>query len=121
MGAVAERGRLIPALVFIFAWATIVYCPVACWVWNVNGWAFNYGVLDYAGGGPVEIVSGMSALAYSMVLGRRQERMVFRLYLGSCRCYSSFRFHHSMGFNHSRYRCWCYLQFCYKNQVLDPN
>ncbi|KAH8586310.1 ammonium transporter-like protein [Bisporella sp. PMI_857] len=76
MGAVAERGRLIPALVFIFAWATLVYCPIACWVWNVNGWAFNYGVLDYAGGGPVEIGSGLTALAYSMVLGKRQEKMM---------------------------------------------
>lgn len=76
MGAVAERGRLLPAMVFVFFWATLVYCPVACWVWNVNGWAFNYGVMDYAGGGPVEIVSGMSALAYSMVLGRRKERMM---------------------------------------------
>jgi Amt family ammonium transporter len=76
MGAVAERGRLIPALVFIFLWATLVYCPIACWVWNINGWAFKYGVLDYAGGGPVEIASGMSALAYSMVLGKRQEKMM---------------------------------------------
>jgi len=76
VGATAERGRLIPMMVFIFFWATIVYCPVACWVWNVNGWAFKWGVLDYAGGGPVEIVSGMSALAYSMVLGRRQEKMM---------------------------------------------
>nr|UUS54184.1 ammonium transporter [Aspergillus oryzae] len=76
MGAVAERGRLLPAMVFVFVWATIVYCPLACWVWNVNGWAMNYGVLDYAGGGPVEIGSGFSALAYSMVLGRRQERMM---------------------------------------------
>jgi Amt family ammonium transporter len=76
MGAVAERGRLLPAMVFTFIWATIVYCPMVCWVWNVNGWAFKYGVLDYAGGGPVEIGSGMAALAYSMVLGRRQERMM---------------------------------------------
>ncbi|KAF7906326.1 hypothetical protein EAF00_000605 [Botryotinia globosa] len=76
VGAVAERGRLVPMMVFIFFWATIVYCPVACWVWNVNGWGFKYGVLDYAGGGPVEIVSGMSALAYSMVLGKRQEKMM---------------------------------------------
>ncbi len=75
-GAVAERGRLVPLMVFIFFWATLVYCPIACWVWNVNGWAFKYGVLDYAGGGPVEIVSGLSALAYSLVLGRRQERMM---------------------------------------------
>jgi Amt family ammonium transporter len=76
IGAIAERGRLIPSLVFTFFWATIVYCPIACWVWNVNGWAFKWGVFDYAGGGPVEIGSGMSALAYSWVLGRRQERMM---------------------------------------------
>lgn len=76
MGAVAERGRLLPAMVFTFIWATIVYCPLACWAWNVNGWGYAYGVMDYAGGGPVEIGSGLSALAYSMVLGRRQERMM---------------------------------------------
>lgn len=76
MGAVAERGRLIPAMVFTFWWATLVYCPITCWVWNANGWAYKYGVLDYAGGGPVEIASGCSALAYSMVLGKRQEKMM---------------------------------------------
>jgi len=74
MGAVAERGRLIPAMVFIFFWATIVYCPLACWAWNVNGWGYKYGVLDYAGGGPVEIGSGLSALAYSMVLANAKRR-----------------------------------------------
>ena len=76
MGAVAERGRLIPAMVFTFCWATLVYCPVACWAWNANGWFYKWDGYDYAGGGPVEIVSGMSALAYSMVLGRRQEKMM---------------------------------------------
>ncbi|KAI9767455.1 MAG: hypothetical protein M1840_005684 [Geoglossum simile] len=76
MGATAERGRVIPAMVFTFFWATLVYCPIACWAWNINGWGFKYGVLDYAGGGPVEIGSGMSALAYSLVLGRRQEKML---------------------------------------------
>ncbi|MCJ1399240.1 hypothetical protein MMC11_002442 [Xylographa trunciseda] len=76
VGAVAERGRLMPLMVFIFCWASVVYCPIACWAWNQNGWAFRYGVMDYAGGGPVEIGSGMSALAYSMVLGRRQEKMM---------------------------------------------
>ncbi|KAI9750325.1 MAG: hypothetical protein M4579_006520 [Chaenotheca gracillima] len=76
MGAVAERGRLVPAMVFVFCWATLVYNPIACWAWNINGWAYGYGVLDYAGGGPVEIGSGMSALAYSWVLGRRQEKMM---------------------------------------------
>lgn len=76
IGAVAERGRVFPAMVFCFFWLTLVYCPLAYWVWNVNGWAFNWGVLDYAGGGPVEIGSGLSALAYSWVLGRRQEKMM---------------------------------------------
>jgi len=76
VGAVAERGRVIPGMVFTFFWATLVYCPIAYWVWNTNGWAFKKGVLDYAGGAPVEIGSGMSALAYSWVLGRRNERMM---------------------------------------------
>lgn len=76
VGCVAERGRLIPMMVFIWLWATIVYCPVAYWAWNSNGWFFVWGGLDYAGGGPVEIVSGCTALAYSMVLGRRQEKMM---------------------------------------------
>jgi Amt family ammonium transporter len=76
VGAIAERGRVMPAMIFTFFWATLVYCPVAYWVWNANGWAFKYGVLDYAGGGPVEIGSGMSALAYSMILGRRNEKMM---------------------------------------------
>ncbi|KAL1732022.1 ammonium transporter AmtB-like domain-containing protein [Schizophyllum commune] len=73
MGAVAERGRVLPAMLFAFLWLTIVYCPLTCWVWNPNGWAFKYGVLDFAGGGPVEIGSGVGGLAYSWVLGRRRE------------------------------------------------
>lgn len=73
MGGVAERGRVMPAMVFAFLWATLVYCPVACWAWNVNGWGFKWGVLDYAGGGPVEIGSGVGGLALSWVLGRRSQ------------------------------------------------
>lgn len=76
VGAVAERGRVIPAMVFTFFWATLVYCPLAYWVWNANGWCFKLGVLDYAGGIPVEIGSGVSALAYSWVLGRRDDKMM---------------------------------------------
>ncbi|KAM7202168.1 ammonium transporter [Rhypophila sp. PSN 637] len=76
IGATAERGRVIPGMVFTFCWATLVYCPLACWAWNTNGWGFKYGVLDFAGGGPVEIGSGASALAYSWVLGRRNEKMM---------------------------------------------
>lgn len=76
IGSVAERGRVFPAMVFIFCWLTLVYCPLTFWVWCSNGWAFKWGVFDYAGGGPVEIGSGLSALAYSWVLGRRNERMM---------------------------------------------
>ncbi|CAG7854211.1 Ammonium transporter MEP3 [Serendipita indica DSM 11827] len=74
MGAIAERGRVMPAMLFVFVWVTLVYAPVACWVWNINGWAFKWGVADYAGGGPVEIGSGVGGLAYSWVIGRRHER-----------------------------------------------
>lgn len=76
MGAIAERGRLIPSLIFIFCWATLVYCPLAMWAWGLHGWGYTWGVMDYAGGGPVEIGSGLSALAYSWILGRRQEKMM---------------------------------------------
>ncbi|KAF7320037.1 Ammonium transporter [Mycena kentingensis (nom. inval.)] len=71
MGGIAERGRVFPAMVLTFLWITLVYCPVACWAWSTNGWAFKYGVLDFAGGGPVEIGSGVGGLALSWVLGRR--------------------------------------------------
>ncbi|KAG8695550.1 hypothetical protein FRC08_007712 [Ceratobasidium sp. 394] len=73
VGGVAERGRVMPAMVFSFLWATLVYCPVACWAWNINGWGFKWGVLDYAGGGPVEIGSGVGGLAFAWVLGRRSQ------------------------------------------------
>jgi ammonium transporter, Amt family len=76
VGATAERGRVLPAMVFTFFWLTLVYCPLAYWVWNANGWAFKWGAFDYAGGTPVEIGSGVSALAYSWVLGRRNEKMM---------------------------------------------
>ena len=43
VGAVAERGRILPAMVFIFCWATLVYSPIGCWAWNANGWGFKVG------------------------------------------------------------------------------
>lgn len=72
VGGAFERGRIIPSLVFGFFWATIVYCPIACWTWNSNGWLYNLPALDFAGGGPVHISSGWSALAYAFVLGKRR-------------------------------------------------
>ncbi|AEO63090.1 uncharacterized protein THITE_2107955 [Thermothielavioides terrestris NRRL 8126] len=71
IGAAADRGRMLPCIVFIFIWATIVYDPIAYWTWNANGWSFKMGGLDFAGGTPVHISSGAAALAYSLMLGKR--------------------------------------------------
>ncbi|EAU82151.2 ammonium transporter [Coprinopsis cinerea okayama7 len=82
VGAIAERGRLGPILVFIFIWTTIVYDPIACWTWNGNGWSFVLGGLDFAGGTPVHINSGTAALAISVYLGKRRgygtERLAYK-------------------------------------------
>lgn len=74
---IAERGRFLPTIVFFFLWSTIVYSPVVYWIWG-DGWAltWNGGVLDYAGGGPVEILSGVSAFVYSAFLGRRNQDLM---------------------------------------------
>ncbi|KAK3616163.1 ammonium transporter Amt1 [Elasticomyces elasticus] len=69
VGAVCERGRILPCVIFMFIWSTIVYDPIACWTWNPHGWIFKLGGLDFAGGTPVHISSGAAALAYSYVLG----------------------------------------------------
>lgn len=71
IGAAADRGRMLPCLVFIFVWSTLIYDPIACWTWNPAGWVFKLGGLDFAGGTPVHISSGAAALAYSLMLGKR--------------------------------------------------
>jgi len=71
VGAASERGRILPCVVFMFIWTTIVYDPIACWTWNPTGWVAKMGGLDFAGGTPVHISSGTAALAYSYVLGKR--------------------------------------------------
>ncbi|TIB70609.1 transcription factor [Wallemia mellicola] len=72
IGAAAERSRVAPAMVFIFVWTTLCYDPLVAWIWNPNGWAYKWGVLDYAGGVPVEIASGVSGLVYSIFIGKRR-------------------------------------------------
>ena len=72
IGAVAERGRLAPAMAFAFIWSTVVYDPIACWTWNPSGWVYQLNGLDFAGGTPVHISSGSAALAYSLMLGKRK-------------------------------------------------
>ena len=70
-GAFAERMRFSAFVVFSLAWATIVYDPIAHWVWGVNGWLHNLGALDFAGGTVVHISSGVAALVAALVLGPR--------------------------------------------------
>lgn len=72
IGGAFERGNILPSLLFSFCWVTIVYCPLARWTWSSKGWLYNLPSLDYAGGGPVHVASGCTALAYAFVLGKRK-------------------------------------------------
>jgi Amt family ammonium transporter len=79
-GAIADRAKFGSWMVFVALWATIVYFPVAAWVWG-GGWIYNLGsmmfpdsgveVIDWAGGTAVHINAGAAALALAIVLGKR--------------------------------------------------
>lgn len=69
-GAVADRARFGSWVLFTVAWATVVYFPVAHWVWG-GGWLYSLGIEDFAGGTVVHINAGAAALALALVLGRR--------------------------------------------------
>jgi len=71
-GAFAERKKFSAFLLFTVLWATIVYDPLAHWVWGDGGWLKKLGALDFAGGTVVHISSGISALVCAIVLGRRK-------------------------------------------------
>ena len=71
-GAVVERMKFSALLVFAVLWFTLVYVPVAHWVWGSGGWLAKLGVLDFAGGIVVHITAGVSALALAMVVGPRK-------------------------------------------------
>ena len=70
-GAFAERMKFSAFVVFIVLWVTIVYTPVAHWVWASGGWLLELGALDFAGGTVVHINSGVAALAAAIIFGRR--------------------------------------------------
>jgi Amt family ammonium transporter len=70
-GAVVERIKFSALLVFATLWLTLVYCPVAHWVWGSGGWLAKLGALDFAGGAVVHVNAGISALALALVLGPR--------------------------------------------------
>lgn len=71
LGAFAERMKFSAFCVFILLWATLVYDPVAHWVWGVGGFLRKLGALDFAGGTVVHVNAGIAALACALVLGRR--------------------------------------------------
>ena len=70
-GAFAERMKFSAFVIFIVLWVTIVYAPVAHWVWAGGGWLGGLGALDFAGGTVVHINSGVAALAAAIIFGRR--------------------------------------------------
>jgi len=70
-GAFAERKKFSTFLVFMLLWSTLVYDPVAHWVWGAGGWLNKMGALDFAGGTVVHISSGVTALVAAIVMGRR--------------------------------------------------
>ncbi len=72
VGSVVERMKFSAFLIFSALWATLVYDPIAHWVWGVGGWLRQLGALDFAGGTVVHVNAGISALALVLVLGKRK-------------------------------------------------
>ncbi|MER6527539.1 ammonium transporter [Streptomyces sp. NPDC001508] len=70
-GALADRVKFSAWAVFLVLWVTVVYFPVAHWVWGSGGWAFDLGVIDFAGGTAVHINAGAAALGVILVIGKR--------------------------------------------------
>ena len=71
-GGIVERTKFSAFLVLAVLWFTVVYCPVAHWVWGHGGWLAKLGFLDFAGGSVVHINAGMSALALALLLRPRK-------------------------------------------------
>jgi Amt family ammonium transporter len=71
-GAVVERIRFSSFLIFCLLWSTLVYDPMAHWMWATDGWLHNLGALDFAGGTVIHIMSGVAALAMALVIRKRK-------------------------------------------------
>jgi len=71
-GGFAERMKFKAYLAFMLLWATLVYDPVAHWVWGAGGWIKGLGALDFAGGLVVHVISGVAALCCVLVMGKRK-------------------------------------------------
>ena len=70
-GAFADRMKFSTFIVFTLLWTTLVYDPIAHWVWGTGGWLRELGALDFAGGLVVHISAGLSALAAAIIIGKR--------------------------------------------------
>jgi len=73
IGAFAERIRFRSLLIFVVLWSTLIYSPVAHWVWGAGGWLRTLGAIDFAGGTVVHITAGLTALAASLVIEKRKD------------------------------------------------
>jgi Amt family ammonium transporter len=71
IGGLAERMKFSAVILFVILWVTLVYFPIAHMVWAGNGFLFNLGALDFAGGTVVHINSGVAALVGALILGKR--------------------------------------------------
>jgi len=74
VGAFTGRMKFSAFLVFMLLWATLVYDPMAHWVWGTGGWLGELGALDFAGGAVVHINAGVAALVTAVLIGKRKGR-----------------------------------------------
>jgi Amt family ammonium transporter len=97
-GAIIGRMKFSAWVVFIVVWISLVYIPIAHWIWG-NGWLAELGALDFAGGTVVHICSGISALALALLLGVRKDKSLIPHNLGYSVLGAAFLWFGWMGFN----------------------
>lgn len=76
VGAFAERIKFSSMLLFSGLWSIFVYFPVCHWVWAEQGWLFQMGLLDFAGGTVVHVTAGVAAVITAVMLGKREGFLV---------------------------------------------
>ena len=80
-GAIVDRMKFSSWIAFAVLWVTLVYVPIAHWVWG-GGWLAQLGALDFAGGTVVHLNAGMAALALIFLLGKRKDTRLLPHNLG---------------------------------------
>ena len=97
-GGVVGRMKVSAWIIFIIAWVSLVYIPIAHWVWG-GGWLMQMGAIDFAGGTVVHINSGVTALALALILGKRKDDSLLPHNLGYSVLGAGFLWFGWMGFN----------------------